>query len=160
MKNKTDGERYFVVGLLHDIGGLVMCLQIPDKFRIAMDFARKSGDYWYKAEAKYFGFDHCGVGGALLRPWNLPERLQKSVAHHHNPSATKNYGHEAAVIIFADHISHEIADDKDDEHPRCKISPYAWKRLNLQEANHKSIIKERCISNSKRHHRFFCKTPN
>ena len=33
-----------------------------------MDFARKSGDCWYNAEAKYFGFDHGGVGGALLRP--------------------------------------------------------------------------------------------
>ena len=77
-----------------------MCLKIPDQFRIAMDSARKSGDCYYKAEAKYFGFDHGGVGGALLRSWNLPERLQESVAHHHNPSAAKNYGHEAAVIFL------------------------------------------------------------
>ncbi|MDC0947084.1 hypothetical protein OAS18_06175 [Nitrospinaceae bacterium] len=55
----------------------------------------------------------------------MPERLQESVANHHNPSAAKNYGHEAAVIFFADHIRHEIADDQDDEHLRCKISPPA-----------------------------------
>jgi HD-like signal output (HDOD) protein len=67
MKNETDGERYFVAGLLHDIRRLVMCLKIPDQFSIAMDSARKSGDCCYKAEAKYFGFDHGGVGGALLR---------------------------------------------------------------------------------------------
>ena len=54
-----------------------------------MDFARKSGDCWYNAEAKYFGFDHGGVGGALLRLWNLPERLKESVAHDHNPSAAE-----------------------------------------------------------------------
>ena len=65
-----------------------------------MDFARKSGDCGYKAEAKYFGFDHGGVGGALLRPWNLPERLHESVAHHHNPSAAIKYGHEVAVIFL------------------------------------------------------------
>jgi len=46
------------------------------------------------------GFDHGGVGGSLLRPWNLPERLQESVAHHHNPSAAKNYRHEAAIIFL------------------------------------------------------------
>ena len=63
ISNETYGGRYFVVGLLHDIGRLVMCLKIPDQSRIAMDFARKSGDCWYKAEAKYFGFDHGGVGG-------------------------------------------------------------------------------------------------
>jgi putative nucleotidyltransferase with HDIG domain len=143
MSNEADGEKYFVAGLLHDIGRLVMCLKIPDQFRIAIDFARKSGDRWYKAEAKYFGFDHGGVGGALLRAWNLPKRLQESVAHHHNPSAAKNYGHEAAVIFLADYISHEIVHDQDEEHIRGKINPSAWERLNLQEATHKSIIKEK-----------------
>jgi len=136
-------EAEFGAGLLHDIGRLVMCLKIPDQFCIAMDFARKSGDRWYKAEAKYFGFDHGGVGGALLRSWNLPKRLQESVAHHHNPSAAKNYGHEAAVIFLADHISHEIVHGQDEEHSRGEINPAAWKRLNLQEATHKSIIKEK-----------------
>jgi putative nucleotidyltransferase with HDIG domain len=143
LNNETDGERYFVAGLLHDIGRLVMCLKIPDQFRIAMNFARNSGDRWYKAEAKYFGFDHGGVGGALLRAWNLPERLQESVAHHHNPSAAKNYGHEAAVIFLADHISHEIVNDQDEDHSRGEINTSAWKRLNLEEATHKSIIKEK-----------------
>jgi HD-like signal output (HDOD) protein len=42
MKNETDGERYFVAGLLHVIGRLVMYLKVSDQFRIAMDFARKS----------------------------------------------------------------------------------------------------------------------
>ena len=100
MKNEPDVEKYFVAGLLHDIGRLVMCLKIPDQFRIAMDFAPKSGNYWYKAEAKYFGFDHGGVGGSLLRSWNLTGWLQESVAHNHNPSAVKNYGHEGAVIFL------------------------------------------------------------
>jgi putative nucleotidyltransferase with HDIG domain len=143
INSETDGEKYFVAGLLHDVGRLVMCLKIPDQFRIAMDFARKSGDRWYKAEAKYFGFDHGGVGGALLRAWNLPKRLQESVAHHHNPSAAKNYGHEAAVIFLADHISHEIVNDQDEDHSRGEINTSAWKRLNLEEATHKSIIKEK-----------------
>ena len=34
-----------------------------------------------------------------MRSWNLPERLQESVAHHHNPSA-ENLCHEAAVIFL------------------------------------------------------------
>jgi hypothetical protein len=42
MKNETDVEKYFIAGLLHDIVRLAMYLKIPDQFRIAMDFARKS----------------------------------------------------------------------------------------------------------------------
>lgn len=139
----TDGERYFVAGLLHDVGRLVMCLKVPDQLRIAMDFARKSGDRWHKAEAKYFGFDHGGVGGALLRAWNLPERLQESVAHHHRPSSSKKYSHEASVIFLADHISHEILDNSNEEFTRGGIDPSIWKKLNLKESTHKSIIKEK-----------------
>jgi len=139
----TDGERYFVAGLLHDIGRLVMCLKVPDQFRVAMNFARKSGDRWHKAEAKYFGFDHGSVGGALLRSWNLPKRLQESVAHHHRPSSSKKYSHEASVIFLADHISHEILDNSNDEFVRGEIDPTIWKKLNLKESIHKSIIKEK-----------------
>ena len=68
-RGEYDGESIFVAGLLHDIGRLVMCLKVPDQLKIVLDFAEKSGDRWYKAEAKYFGFDHGGVGGALLRAW-------------------------------------------------------------------------------------------
>ncbi|MEK9628323.1 MAG: HDOD domain-containing protein [Nitrospinota bacterium] len=143
VQNSENGERYFVAGLLHDIGRLVMCLKVPDQLRIAMDFARKSGDRWHKAEAKYFGFNHAGVGGALLRAWNLPKRLQESVAHHHHPSSAKKYFHEATVIYLADHMSHEILDTSDDECTRGKIDPTIWKKLNLKESTHKSIIKEK-----------------
>ena len=59
-----------------------------------------------------------------MRSWNLTERLQESVAHHHNPSAAKNYAMKLSYF-FTDHISHEIIDNQDDEHPRCKISPSA-----------------------------------
>ena len=142
INSDSDGEKYFVAGLLHDIGRLVMCLKIPDQFRIAMDFASKSGDRWYKAEAKYFGFNLAGVGGALLRAWNLPKRLQESVAHHHNPSAAKNYSHEATVICLADYISHEFTESPD-EFTRGEIDPLLWKKLNLKESTHKSMIKEK-----------------
>jgi len=139
----TDGERYFVAGLLHDIGRLVMCLKVPDQFRIAMNFARKSGDRWHKAEAKYFGFDHGGVGGALLRAWNLPKRLQECVAHHHRPSSSKKYSHEATVILLADHISHEVLDNSNEEFTRGEIDPSIWNKLSLVESTHKALIKEK-----------------
>ena len=140
---RGDGERFFVSGLLHDIGRLVMCLKVPNQFRIAMEFAQKSGDRWHKAEAKYFGFDHGGVGDALLRAWDLPKRLQESVAHHHRPSASKKYSYDATVIYLADHISHEIMDEPGENSPRPGVDPDIWKKLGLKESTHKSTIKEK-----------------
>jgi hypothetical protein len=61
-----------------------MYLKVPGQLKIVINYAKKSRDRWYKAEAKYFGFDHGGVRGSLMRPWKLPKRLQKAVSHHHS----------------------------------------------------------------------------
>lgn len=142
-RGEHDGERVFVAGLLHDIGRLVMCLKIPVQLRIVLDFAKKSGDRWHKAEAKYFGFDHGGVGGALLRAWHLPKRLQEAVAHHHFPSAAKNFPLDAATVHLADRISHKIICDSDSQPEVSSIKKSAWEAVQLSEDLHlQQIIEE------------------
>ena len=54
----TMGKVFFVAGLLHDIGRLVMCLKVPDQHCFTLPKKR-----WYEI----LWFDHGGVGGALLR---------------------------------------------------------------------------------------------
>jgi len=141
-RGEHDGERFFVAGLLHDIGRLVMCLRAPDQLRIVLDFARKSGDRWYKAEAKYFGFDHGAVGGALLRAWHLPERLQEAVAHHHFPSSAQNFPLEAAIVHLADRISHTIVIGSDSHAENCLHEKGLWDAVQLSEDLHLQQIIE------------------
>ena len=85
-----------------------MCLKSPDQLRTVLDFAKKSGDRWHKAKAKFLGFYHSGVGGALIRSWHLPVSLQEAVAHHHYPASAKNFPIEAATVHLADIISHNL----------------------------------------------------
>lgn len=141
-RGEYDGERFFVAGLLHDIGRLVICLKAPDQLRIVLDFAKKSGDRWHKAEAKYFGFDHGAVGGALLRAWGLPKRLQEAVAHHHFPSSAQNFPLEAAIIHLADSISHKIVSDPDNGDNRICNEKDAWDAVQLSEDSHLQQIIE------------------
>jgi putative nucleotidyltransferase with HDIG domain len=135
-RGEHDGESIFVAGLLHDIGRLVMCLKVPDQLKVVLDFAGKSGDRWYKAEAKYFGFDHGGVGGALLRAWNLPKKLQEAVAHHHFPSSADNFPQEAAIVHLADRISHQIISDPDRNTEEHSYEKGAWDAVQLSEDSH------------------------
>ncbi len=141
-RGEYDGERLFVAGLLHDIGRLVMCLKVPDQLKIVYDFAEKSGNRWHKAEAKYFGFDHGGVGGALLRAWHLPESLQEAVAHHHFPSSAQNFPLEAATIHLADSISHKIIFGSDNESEKYLLTKSAWDAVQLSEDSHLELIIE------------------
>ena len=141
-RGEYDGESIFVAGLLHDIGRLVMCLKVPDQLKIVLDFAEKSGDRWYKAEAKYFGFDHGGVGGALLRAWNLPVKLQEAVAHHHFPSSANNFPLEAAIVHLADRISHQVILDPDRDTEKYFYEKDAWDAVQLSEDSHLQQIIE------------------
>ena len=142
-RGENDGEFFFVAGLLHDIGRLVMCLKVPDQFRLVLDFAKKSGDRWHKAEAKYFGFDHGAVGGALLRAWGLPERIQIPVAHHHFPSSADNFSLEASVVHLADRISHQILLSPNRKPEPSDYDKKAWDAVQLSESKHLSEIVEK-----------------
>ena len=146
VREANEGESIFVAGLLHDVGRLVMCLKVPDQLKIVLGFAKKSGDRWYKAEAKYFGFDHGGVGGALLRTWNLPKKLQEAVAHHHFPASAKNYPQEAAIVNLADRISHHIVLDSDHDSQNFSSEKEAWDAVQLSEDFHLPQILEQTIS--------------
>ena len=141
-REEYDGERLFVAGLLHDIGRLVMCLKVPDQLRVVLDFAKKSGDRWHKAEAKYFGFDHGAVGWALLRAWNLPKSLQEAVAHHHFPASAQNFPLEAAIIHLADKISHQVIAEPDDGNNRFDNEKDTWDAVQLSEDIHLQQIIE------------------
>ncbi len=143
IRGEYDGERIFLAGLLHDIGRLVMCLKVPDQLRTVLDFSKKSGDRWHKAEAKFFGFDHSGVGGALLRSWHLPTRLQEAVAHHHYPSSAQNFPDEAAIIHLADIISHQLVSDPDEGKDINYNKKSAWDAVQLSEELHLQQIIEK-----------------
>jgi putative nucleotidyltransferase with HDIG domain len=76
----------FTVGLLHDIGKLVLGqaltfnVQEDIRRRVEVNFISRS-----EAEREVLGADHSEVGACLLREWHLPEEIVEAVANHHNP---------------------------------------------------------------------------
>jgi len=76
----------FTVGLLHDIGKLVLGqaltpdIQADIRRRIELEHSSR-----VEAEKTVLGTDHSEVGACLLQEWRLPEEIVEAVANHHQP---------------------------------------------------------------------------
>lgn len=101
-------ERFFVAGLLHDIGHVAICMKLPVKVLEVSLRARLKSEPLCKVEEEVMGFNHAEVGGHLLKTWKLPESLAESVAFHHDPGKAPQYSLDATVVHAADVIANRF----------------------------------------------------
>ena len=101
------GPSLFTVGLLHDIGHLVMFNQSPELSREALQLSLDENDGLspYLSERKVFGFDHMAVGAELARQWRLPVCLRECIEFHHEPFAND----ETTDAVLVVHLANSIA---------------------------------------------------
>ena len=102
-RKEVNTERYFVAGMLHDLGRLVTAMSSP--FSILSVFMRCKSEeiQLHQSEKDILGFSHTDVGEQLLKNWSLPKFHQKVVGNHH-PSTDL----ESGILNIADHIANDL----------------------------------------------------
>jgi len=137
----THTERYFVAGLLHDIGKLVMFLAQPEVSRQALALAENGAMPLESIEQHAFGFSHTEVGAELLRHWQLPESLIEPTACHHDPAAAGTYQPEAAAVHLGNAIANTLENpiSSDDDRP---VDPAVWDMLGLTSTDLDGLLSE------------------
>jgi len=125
---KVTSDFAFVAGLLHDVGQLVLFHEQPGQMRVALDMVAdpRNEMEMCQAEQAVFGFDHMQLGGALLRAWHLPERLQECVEFHHTPGAAKKYPVEVALVHIANGLASYAAVRKVNAQAVPNIETGSW----------------------------------
>jgi len=106
--DKQQKEDGFVVGLLHDIGKLVLVVELPDHVDKVLSEMKSRGCSMHSAEMFVSGVSHAEIGGYLLGLWGLPYPIIEAVANHHEPTRVdaREFGVLAATHI-ADALIHE-----------------------------------------------------
>jgi HD-like signal output (HDOD) protein len=131
--NVLHGERLFVMGVLHDVGRLVIYLKAADKARDILLITAGSDELLPQAESGVLGFTHMDVGAALLKRWKLPESIVATVQFHHHPMETPEYRLETALVHIASRLAYaelmgEFLDGVIDD-----IHPDVWEITGLMD---------------------------
>lgn len=102
----SDLERLFLLGVMHDIGRLVMYHVLPQKAVKMLQRTKAEGVTMLQAEKEALGFSHADIGKILTDEWRLPGSVQEVVLYHHLPGWAKVFPTETAIIHVADVLSH------------------------------------------------------
>ena len=128
---ETNPERFYLAGILHDIGRLIILENLPDEAKEIIIRQNEVGGTMWQIEREVLGFDHGEVGAALSHSWNLPLSLEEIIGNHHNPSRSKRYPLETTIIHLADIIAKamELGSSGDIHVP--PLDEKSWEQLKL-----------------------------
>ena len=130
-RRELNVERHFVTGLLHDIGRLIIYIQMPGQARAAIDEVSARQGLLYEVENRLMGFDHAEVGGVLLQNWGLPESMVMSVTYHHRPSDYEGPDREVSIVHVAEIIANAMQMGSAGEQFVPRLDKAAWESLAL-----------------------------
>jgi len=142
LRRAANVEYFFLAGLLHDIGRLIMFKEVPVEIGEAMQLATKTQQLLFKVEKEVLGFDHAKLGGMLLKDWKLPPQLIESTFYHHNPRASVDFQDEVAVVHVADIIANSLQLGSSGEQLVPTLDNQAWERIGLPDAIITTVLVE------------------
>ena len=99
-------DETFLLGLLHDIGKVVLGASCPEEYQRLWVTHRENSAAMVDAESRIFGADHAHVGAFLLHLWGLPEEVAIAVQMHHSMGAVET---NRFTPLLALHVAQELA---------------------------------------------------
>ncbi|MCB9849890.1 MAG: HDOD domain-containing protein [Phycisphaerales bacterium] len=103
----ADPEEAFLVGLLQDVGVLVLQRNDPASYGEVRREKALSNMRLYQKEMELLGYDHTDVGGAYADHLGLPSEIGDAIRHSHSP----NGGALSQLCFLADLTHRAIYDD-------------------------------------------------
>ena len=141
-RREDNVERFFVGGLLHDIGHLIIYMRAADEAHQAMRMSETTGRPLLECERDVLGCDHAQVGRTLLDRWNFPGAFREAVAYHHLPRLASRYPVEAAAVHVAEVMAHAMGWGRSGERRVPPFDPTCWDTLGFEPSVVGMLVEE------------------
>jgi len=132
-RREPNAEYYYLLGLLHEVGRLVMYMEIPELTAKAVTNSVENNIPLHQSELSVIGFDHAMVGAELMAEWNLPASMYDAICYHHRPSLSLNYSDDAAIVHVADLVVNALQLGTSGELDIPQLDEQAWEHLELSQ---------------------------
>jgi len=100
----VDDETDYLVGLLHNLGKIIMASAFPDELLAVATTPVKTPKDVCALERTLIGWDHARIGAYYLERHHLADEIVSAVRYHHEPEHAQRHQSFAAAVQVADYL--------------------------------------------------------
>jgi putative nucleotidyltransferase with HDIG domain len=105
----ADPHAFYIAGLLHDFGKVVIAQVLPEQFRKALEYSAWNDTSLHRGLMAVASLDHADVGAHLLEKWHFPSSLVEAIRFQHDVGPEPADG--VACVYAANRISRQLGVD-------------------------------------------------
>lgn len=99
-----DDDTDYLIGLLHNVGKVVMAYAFPDELRTLTTMAASDPTSFCQHERELIGWDHGKIGAHYIARHQLSEEIVFALDYHNAPDTAPRHQVFAAAVQVADHL--------------------------------------------------------
>ena len=134
-------ERVFVIGLLADIGHLVLFQTTPVLADEARQIATQTDEALHLVERRIIGCDFAEVGATLMDQWRVPSSFATAIGTQTLPRLGGEHAGDAAILNLARHIVEADARGESSKQTAARVEASVWGLLDI-DPDHFAAIRE------------------
>jgi two-component system cell cycle response regulator len=96
--DRKHGENAFFLGLLQDIGVIILADSLPDSYPAVYQEASSGGRALHEVESEVIGTNHMVVGQYVADCWGFPKALSAPIGAHHAPEQLETAAEEVQLL--------------------------------------------------------------